>query len=351
MYLSAMNIPTSILSQFIGGIPLVVLSLSGFKTNDVDDANDDDSINARYDWDKGSLWILRVSSSFIVAMLTFSAFWNMRDYGLTTKIAEQMNKVNVERELREGSVVGETPMANDSSSGASTENIDIGGMSEEAMMATRESEIDGEVVKVTDYDRQLLLHLSVAELFRIYSAINSNVYQVTQGLPLIQKLLGFGCLEAFITDILVIIAIAYDQSYLGSSFDTLLIYLLVLVAFYILYEASRFTAINKISKWEPKDLKLKAKAVYKEFSRKADTLQQLLAKAGINPDGSKQEDDMISVYAGLRPSSIVGKNADEAELEAEAFVNLSGYKRIFSLIAAILTFAVILIIVASANAD
>ena len=343
MYLSAMNIPTSIISQFIGGIPFVVLSLSGFHTNDVDDATDDDSIDKLYDWNTGSLWILRVSSSFIVSMLVFSAYYVMRDYGLTTPVAEQMNKVNAEREDKE----------NNSANKSSSDQVEAGNvqvdLSEDAMTATRESEIDGEIVEVNDYERQLLLHLSVAELFRIYSAINSNVYQVTQGLPLIQKLLGFGCLEAFITDILIIVAIAYDQSYLNSSFDTLLIYLMVLVAFYILYEASRFTAINKISKWEPKDLKLKAKAVYKEFSRKADTLQQLLAKAGINPDGSKQEDDMISVYAGLRPSSIVGKNADEAELEAEAFVNLSGYKRIFSAVGAIAVFAIIVTAVARNN--
>lgn len=351
MYISALSIPTSIVSQFLAGIPVVILSLSGFTANSTN--GDDDSISNAYSWNVYCVWIIRISSTFVVSMFIFVAYYVLRDYGLNTQVAEQMNKVNQRREDKsdadenEAAETRKTEAKGTDSAALEAANIEVD-LSEAALMAIRETEVDGEIIQVTDDERQLLLHFSVAELYRIYAAIDSSVYKSSQGLPLIQTLLAFGCVEAFLTELVLVVAIALDNKNFGNSFSTLLIYFLVLVAFYILYEASRYVAIARVSKWKPHDLKLRAKAVYLEFSRKADTLQHLLAKEGINPDGSVDV-DMISQWAGLRPSSLLGKNADEKELEEEAFVNLSGYKRIFSAIGAIAIFCIALIVIGNAK--
>ncbi len=60
-------------------------------------------------------------------------------------------------------------------------------------------------VKLTNDERETLLHLSAAELYRVYAAIDSQVYRPEQGVLLIKTLLKYGFSYAMLTIVIMII--------------------------------------------------------------------------------------------------------------------------------------------------
>lgn len=175
MYLTANAIPTNILSNFLAAIPIVMLTLSGFTSHDVDD----DHLENMYTWNSNSLWILRVATSFFIAILCLIAYQFIRSYPLSQEISEQLNKVVKRRELSEKT---------DSSS---VINKGIATAFSEENLLDRNHGQDEEVL-VSNEEREDLLHLSVAELYRVYAAIDSTVYRPEQGVYLIKTSLKYG---------------------------------------------------------------------------------------------------------------------------------------------------------------
>ncbi len=343
MYLTANGIPTSILGSFIGAVPVVILTLSGFHSKSADD----DNLSDMYSYDSTSLWILRISTSFVVAVLVFGAYLFIRNYPLTQKVCDQMTKVVKRREatklagdveLRtDASTTGPAPSATTSTSGPNSNSF-------------ASEDLEDEVV-LTHEEHEDLLHMSAAELYRVHSAIDSTVYRPEQGLLLIKTFLKYGFSYACITLVIMIIALGLNTIYLGALFSTLIIYFVLLVAFYAFYEFFRYTTVRQLLNWDPKQLKKKAKKVFEEFTKKGDNLATMLAREGIDINALDQTDeDKQFLDLGVAPKSMIANDLKEEDVAEEAFVGLSGYKRIFSSLTILMILSIVVIAVSAGRA-
>lgn len=109
-------------------LPLSALNLTGFTQNIVDD----DNLNGMYSWNTGSLWVLRISGTLLVAAIAMASYYLIQKYPLTQKVADQMNAAVQKRE--EGKREAD-------SEGGKVE-IGIGGRPSEAEMAGTSKDVD-----------------------------------------------------------------------------------------------------------------------------------------------------------------------------------------------------------------
>jgi hypothetical protein len=334
MYLTANGIPTNILSSFLAAIPAIIVQLSGFKSNEVDD----DHIENLYSWNSDSLWVLRISTTFVVSVLLVASYIVLRNHPLTHKVVEQVTKIVKNRELvRE---TGDLQLRGNSTNANHNTTAPTSLISEDLE----------EEVNLTNDEREDLLHLSAAELYRIHAAIDSQVYRPEQGVYLIKTLLKYGFAFACFTLFIMVLALIINSVYFDSSFSTILIYFILLVAFYAFYEFFRYTTVRQFLTWDPKELKKKSKVVYEEFTKKGDNLATMLYREGIHPDSlSRDAEDSHILDLGIIPKSIIENDLKEEDLAEEAFVGLSGYKRIFFTLLTLSILSVLVIIVSVAN--
>ena len=343
MFLTAQGIPSSIIASFISTIPIVILTLSGFKSNDVDD----DNLHDLYTWNSSSLWILRISSSFVAAFIAFCAFYVIRKYPLTQKVCDKINAVVKNREMMRET--GDLELRN-AGMPANSSNAEIPSTSVDTVSSSVLDLLEDDVPLTSD-EREALLHLSAAELYRVYAAIDSTVYRPEQGVLLIKTLLKYGFSFAIFTIVIMIIALIFNMVYLDGLFSTLIIYFVLLVAFYAFYEIFRYTTVRQFLNWDQKELKLKARKVYREFTKKGDNIAVMLAREGIQLDhlmAEEEEESKLMSEFGVAPKSIIQNDLKEEDLEAEAFVGLSGYKRIFSTLTILSVLSLVVIIVSVA---
>ncbi len=335
MYLTAIGIPSSIIANFLGATPVVILTLSGFKSKSADD----DNLSNMYEYDSTSLWILRISTSFFIAILVFIAYLLVRNYPLTQKICDEINKVVKRRENERET--GDLQLRNDETH-HETPSQSVSGSLHNSSIIT--SDLEDEAILTTD-EREDLLHLSVAELYRVYSAIDSTVYRPEQGVLLIKTFLKYGFSYACITLVIMLTALVFNTIYLNGLFSTLIIYFILLVAFYAFYEFFRYTTVRQLLHWDPKELKKKARMVFEEFTKKGDNLTTMLAREGIIYDSISQEDEIL----GVSPKPLTSDNMNEEDVAEEAFVGLSGYKRIFFTLTTLSALSIVVIVVAIMN--
>ncbi len=245
MYISAIFIPSNILSKFLSQIPIVVITLIGFSTND---DVDDDEVSSKYSWTEGSVWAIRVFSSFFIVLFAGICYSVKRDYPLNTKVVNQMSEIIDERE-------------SDSNMGSaqdrSIETIQPSFVESDSVtvpLLKRDDEID-------DNNRQLLLHLSASELLkvRLSDAPKSVIRNVvaTTVCSLLGSFVGFGTL---------ITALVIDSQRLDGIFATLLMYLVLLICFLIAYELFRIVAIHRISYWSEDELRRNVRIVNDELN-------------------------------------------------------------------------------------
>lgn len=343
MYLTAQGIPTSIMGNFIATIPVIIITLSGFRTKQADD----DHIDNNYSWNSASIWVLRLFASLFVGCLAMLAFFMIRNYPLTQGVTEKINEVVKRREmiresgdleLRDGmapAMVKNPMLANGGSNFADDSSI----IATTALEAAGESgDWSDNDVTVTNEEREILLHMSVSELYRVYSAIDSKIYRPEQGIYLIKNLSKFGFLLSLTALGLMFAALIVNIMFIGGVFSTLIIYFLLLLLFYTVYEFFRYTTIRKMIQWNPKDLKFKARKIYHEFTTKGDTLATTLAREGIHLDAIAAEEATTRLSAtmmdmGVSPKSILETNVlKDEDIQEEAFVGLNGYRRIFAVL-------------------
>ncbi len=245
MYLSAIFIPSNILSKFLSQIPIVAITLIGFSTND---DVDDDEVSSKYSWTEGSVWAIRVFSSFFIVLFAGICYVVMRDYPLNTKVVNQMSEIIDEREVDNN--LGSTQ-------DGSVETIQSPLVESDSVtvpLLKGDDELD-------DSNRQLLLHLSTSELLKVRlsdapkSVIRSVV--MTTVCSLLGSFVGFG---------LLIAALVIDSQRLDGIFATLLMYLVLLICFLIAYELFRIVAIHRISYWSEDELRRNVRIVSDELN-------------------------------------------------------------------------------------
>lgn len=316
MYITAFAIPSNVLQQFIAAMPVITLTFFGFVTI-TDASQDDDEIDEHYNWTKASLWVCRVYSSFAIFGIAFASYWVLRDYGITASVADQINEVVNRRALEKQKREEEFPAK--SSDGADADSqLETAGADGSASDDT------------TEHERQLVLHLSVAELYHVHKAISGS------SLAYISQLNIYGALTAVLTALCLLMALVTDLSR-RNLYSTALIAVTLLVCFYILYEYLRYLAISELCTWDDARLKKVCHAVFSEFARQQESLKEKLKIARIVVNDYEEKDaseahgpgrsmsDVIESVTQPRPSLL---NREDT-VDTAAYENLTGVKRTF----------------------
>lgn len=317
MYVTALIIPSNIIIQFISALPICGLSLTGFKTINDDDTIDDDVIDMHYEWNDSSLWICRVFGSAFICIIAALSFYILHDYGLTASISNQINDVVKIRAAEKAEAEGQN----------------------DAIDSAVSVSVDGYVLK--DSDKQLLLHLSVSELFYV-SRVAVSSKSSLDVMSRVSRLNNISAIGAALTWFTLLTALVVDILNL-SIFSTAVIAMVLLLSFFILYEYFRSLAISTLATWEVAKLRYAASMVFEEFSLKQSTLLDMLKKANIDideEDGEKERSSsMNSIDNFIRPSLV---KETEVEYSVDSFVENFHY--LFVGLGLLLSFGIAIIV-------
>ena len=266
MYISAIFIPSNILSKFLSQIPIVAITLIGFSTND---DVDDDEVSSKYSWTEGSVWAIRVFSSFFIVLFAGICYVVMRDYPLNTKVVNQMSEIIDKREAVKKAKIENAAEIEDNLKDIKsplTESVIVD--STKTASTKTLSMYVGDAGKDDHDNKQLLLHLSKAELYRILSpAPSSSVFRSTsvRGLQSVFFVVVLSLLCSLLVMGLLITALVVDSQRLDGLFSTLLMYLVLLMTFLIAYELFRVVALSSLYSWSHDLLQTRVKVLYDEI--------------------------------------------------------------------------------------
>lgn len=304
LYITAISTPSSVIVSFISALPIVFLYQTGFKQNE---NLDDDRVDENFEYNVSSLWVLRIFGPLMLFLLGIVAYWNLRNYPLTTKLVEDMNNIIHERvNVREDNTY-EGNAAVDVKSPISSEQDDYMSSSNEKTS----NQLHDEEVELA---RQMLLHLSIDELGAICvqsSDSSSPQDEAILGLQRISKLNFAAIACSFVVMLSLGFALVTDLLQ-SSVYSTLIVSIWLVTSFYLFYEVLRRQSIDyMLTAWSNEKLRDNAIQVYGEFSSYHETLKERIEKNGISDENSS---DTVCVPLTVTiPTS----------------THLPGYKRIF----------------------
>jgi hypothetical protein len=353
MYISAILIPSNIISKFLSQIPIVVITLIGFKSYDVED----DLVANTYSWTDGCVWAIRAFASFFIAIFAIICYFSMKDYPLTGTVVNKMNEMITHRDAEALALAsqGESTLLEnkESESAQSTTSLNTNSSSTRFHQIQTSREGDSNIpasnntnssfsstydeVSVTQTttrypypchddeapavtisvpsptilssdmtfsyeDKQLLLYLSKSELYRIFSSFTTEMKssgsddkqssnspssvgtntQITikssslQGLHAIRTVVISSFVMSVTIEILLIAALVLDSNRLDGTFSTLLIYLVLLIAFLVVYEIFRLVALKSLSTWTADGLHHKARLLYDELISEKQSVESVM---------------------------------------------------------------------------
>jgi len=273
LYLTAMLTPSSIAISCITTIPSIALVFSGYKQHtDVDD----DALDKQFDWNTTTVWTLILVGPLVLFVVGLIAYYTMKSYALNDNVANQINVA------------------------VASQN----GVVEESEAAAKQ----------LNENSQLLLHLSAAEMYFLFTADDAK----SNGLAKIQELnlkgFGFGLFVSILLAVTVFVDVFVGSGY----FATLLLTVFLITAFYTFYEYLRKDSLSKINLWSSDEIKANAKEAYNSYTEPNESLKALISRNGIQSDGGR--------------STLVDPIVDKDEEKEQR--NLPGYKRIFFILLA-----------------
>lgn len=249
MFLTAINLPTNILSTLIGAAPGVFIALTGY-TEHNDDV-DDDQIDQLYGWTSSTLWMLRVLGSIVCPILALAAFAVMRNYALRDKIVAKMNDAIKSKEEKEKEFASLDQDRSDT--GITTGNV------------------------LPDEQKQHIMHLSLEEIGVLTNDRISISLDNLKSYSLLNFALAVGC------TVLILTILCIDITAGEAHFTTLFITLLLLCLFFSMYEYFRVLAMTDIaSRYTREQFLMFANECYVEYSHYHESLKQLMKRHGIH---------------------------------------------------------------------
>lgn len=297
MYLTAINLPTLVISTLLGAIPVILISFTGYKEHT--DEVDDDNIDELYDKTSGTLWMLRIVGSLLCCVLALVAFEVMRNYALNDKIVEQMNDVNKmtkERNEEYEDNLADVRLSNGNGNGLS------------------------------ESQKQQIMHLSVEEL----GMLSNKEANVT--LENIQNYCYAIIVSAIVCCAAVFGTIIVDLIIGNGVFVTLFITLFMISFFVGLFECFRAMAITSmIGKYSKDEISKHTNECFVEYSHYHESLKSLLKKYGIR----------FTQYMSMSSSGDVSLFSPIVEVEKAK--QISGYKRFFFFFACVIVISIVVL--------
>lgn len=338
---------------------------------------DDDEIDQKYDWTSSTLWLLRISGSFVFSFLAFLAFLVLRKYSLTSRVAQQMNAVNKRREEERRLVEIEDKAFADL-------NEDVVGIGDGEKGDSEKNPLQMSVFRSDNLEhgnsdpssdsssdssstlRYLFLHLSAEELYFITSFSTSSSTSSSLDSPVGSSSLTLSLQNFYLVEFLnsmmlflgsfaaicVLVVIVVDISTQDGGLSTLFINVLMILIFFVLYSFFRDRSIKRIqqlyhltpsvgasagdtahslSQADISSFHTTVQMVYCDFTQYHQSLKQML----------KKEEIVTELYSNDHSGSLV----DPIVEEDEEVKKLNGFKRIFTMLALIISISLAIICV------
>lgn len=360
VYQTAMSVPSSLCSSVVANLFIGLIYSTGYNERDGYDSagklNSDSNILAiKYNWNDGTIIQSASYLLFFSVAVGYSAYWIMSDYGLTTPIAAEMEKVNAKREEDKNAAASAAVTANDVNV-SNPMNAIINSMSSESGEATSSTEndylappsgknnsnssstksntalpaFDGiQCPFSADDEKNIMMHFSALENKVIYES-SANTDGKNVGLNRIHNsiLLGGFCIGPLAMGALI--WGVFNQIKEGLTFATVLLTLFLAASIYVGYEILRFIALKKLYNLPASVVHTLAQRQVYRNANYSVSLKELLESNVIGDNMNDPNDDndgLINRLTYVKKSN--RRPITEDVPEEEEHHNLSGYKRIY----------------------
>lgn len=206
----------------------------------------------------------------------------LADYALTTRIVDKLQEMNQQRAAEK-----EREHRRDAleAYNAHIEMVHVHQDTHTSTHSETHSHTDISTQATSEeMDQQLLMHFSAEEVS--FLADEHTFTDIRQRLTHVLNLVFHGVCSAIVALIFLVTALVFDGRRLNGLFSTLLIYCVLLTAFYVFFEGSRFRAGAQLLLWSAERLRVRAHAVKEEYAAsRRETLEELLRRHGIASDG------------------------------------------------------------------
>jgi len=269
MYITALTLPSQIVGNFFGYIPSVIIYTTGYKALDGKGSH---LIKDNYAWTDVTVWQARCYLTFLFILITtmsYLVFWN---YPMTTKVASQISNIVKNRVAKKIEAENQAEAAGKSIDSLEFRSADVGIEDVEDLYGS-----------MAENDSDMLLnHFTGPEISTIASC-DPNA-QVNTALLEIKKRSQIGMAFGAVASLLLIAGMAMQMQKFEATFVMLIVQMLLVTSMFILYEGMRFGAVKELSKHTNNTLVISAFAIDKKNKAHSETLQDLLARNGIDDD-------------------------------------------------------------------
>jgi len=266
MYQTAIGIPADLISNIFAAIPVCIFYASGFVSNPSDSVGDD-HLSTLYSWNKTSVFEAAFFCTVLVSAIAFWSYLLLRNYPLTTEVADQIDRVVKKRDqIKQQQLQGQMK-AGGGDKIASTAN----GSGEMQL-----DSISGKSDIAQDDDDMLFLHFTNLEVSSLAKEKRNEAKKSMHQNNLL-GMLFFGPVAL----VALLAGLSVQLKKLSTDYVNILIVLFLLTTVYIFYELLRYGPISEINAMDEEKLRVKAGEADRKNKEYHESLGELLARSGI----------------------------------------------------------------------
>ena len=339
MYQTALSVPAQLVVSVVTNLPVGILYSTGFHANP-NVYIENPLIRDLYDWNYGSLVQCFVYLLFFSTVVVIGAYWVMSDYALTTKIVDQMEVVNKKRDEK-AAIEPSSNIASKSAAGASgsLESSNPDDVENTNHVVSPNFQALSVVQMTPEEEGYLMNHFSAMEnramaRNRDVNGNNGALQSITFSNRLSGLILGPMAMIALLT------AVAYEFVR-DEVFVTLTLNAFLAVSIYVGYELFRRFALNKLRQMPADEVRGLAERKKIQNEQYSSNLQNLLDINAIDED-PVAETGVIGRISSLGSKSTGRMSLAIAAPEEHEDEPLSGYKRVYLLLCALIVIGILL---------
>lgn len=293
MYSVSFSVPASVVGQFFGSIPSIILYNTGYATLTTDSANTADN----YKWNEGTIWQCRVYMSFLFSILAAASYFVIFQYPMNSDVAKKISAAVEKRTLKKVNLENEAE-----SYGRDIDNEDFRAALETDELVGSFSNNEAEMQ---------LQHFSKGEIV----AIAKDGHK---GLTSLSWFILGGLIAGIISTLLLLSSLALLIKSADSRYVTIITSLMLISSMYTLYEGLRYAVVLQLLKQSDDAISLNAAAAHRKNQTYQESLQSLLDRNGIDEDGNVQGKENIA-EEGSNSNQVRNSLAKHASAKASNF--------------------------------
>jgi Na+/melibiose symporter-like transporter len=271
MYLTVVNTPLTVIRALISALPLLVIPLSGYHLNSVDD----DTLSGRLDFKTSTLWLVRFMSSAYILFAPL-AYYCIRNYQITDQKVIAISDEIAKKEAAEKALMDSKVNGSDTLGADKQETSRLGselGMSKSSLnMSLRLDELQGLILT--------MLNFSPAEVRSF--ATRKHTEEVRSNMVKLSRAIFFLSVTSSVF-LLALFGYVVDKG--NNSWTFLIVFLFLICSMCVLYAYYRTRALGELSDYTLSEIADAAQDT--EIQRHNDkAMHQALAKGENFTDGT-----------------------------------------------------------------